>query len=41
MEIARRIRAMHTASSNVPIVALIAHGPTAGCGAYLAAGMDA
>jgi CheY-like chemotaxis protein len=41
VEIARRIRAMRTASSNAPIVALIAHGRTADCGAYLAAGMDA
>ena len=41
VEIARRIRGMHTASAELPIVALIAHGRTADCGAYLAAGMDA
>jgi signal transduction histidine kinase/CheY-like chemotaxis protein len=41
VEIARRIRGMHTPSARVPIVALIAHGRAADCGAYLAAGMDA
>jgi CheY-like chemotaxis protein len=41
VEVARRIRGLHTPSSKVPIVALIAHGRTADCGAYLAAGMDA
>lgn len=41
VEIARRIRGMHTASAKVPVVALIAHGRAADCGAYLAAGMDA
>jgi CheY-like chemotaxis protein len=37
----RRIRSLHAPSSNVPIVALIANGMTADCGAYIAAGMDA
>jgi CheY-like chemotaxis protein/nitrogen-specific signal transduction histidine kinase len=41
VEVARRIRNLHAPSSQVPIVALIAHGRTADCGAYLAAGMDA
>jgi CheY-like chemotaxis protein/nitrogen-specific signal transduction histidine kinase len=41
VETARRIRNLHAPSSQVPIVALIAHGRTADCGAYLAAGMDA
>lgn len=41
VETARRIRSLHAPSSQVPIVALIAHGRTADCGAYLAAGMDA
>jgi signal transduction histidine kinase/ActR/RegA family two-component response regulator len=41
VEAARRIRNLHAPSSQVPIVALIAHGRTADCGAYLAAGMDA
>ncbi|HXG79769.1 MAG TPA: response regulator [Methyloceanibacter sp.] len=41
VEVARRIRNLHAPSAQVPIVALIAHGRTADCGAYLAAGMDA
>lgn len=41
VETTRRIRSLHAPSSQVPIVALIAHGRTADCGAYLAAGMDA
>jgi CheY-like chemotaxis protein/nitrogen-specific signal transduction histidine kinase len=40
-ETTRRIRGLHAPSSHVPIVALIAHGMTSDCGAYLAAGMDA
>lgn len=41
VETARRIRSLHAPAAKVPIVALIAHGRTADCGAYLAAGMDA
>jgi CheY-like chemotaxis protein len=41
IETAKRIRSLHAPSSQVPIVALIAHGMKADCGAYLAAGMDA
>jgi CheY-like chemotaxis protein/nitrogen-specific signal transduction histidine kinase len=41
VETTRRIRSLNAPSSQVPIVALIAHGRTADCGAYLAAGMDA
>jgi CheY-like chemotaxis protein/nitrogen-specific signal transduction histidine kinase len=41
VETTRRIRGLHAPSSQVPIVALIAHGMTSDCGAYLAAGMDA
>jgi CheY-like chemotaxis protein len=41
VETTRRIRSLHAPSSHVPIVALIAHGMTSDCGAYLAAGMDA
>lgn len=41
VETARRIRSLHAPASKVPIVALLAHGRSADCGAYLAAGMDA
>ncbi len=41
VETTRRIRSLHAPSSQVPIVALIAHGMKSDCGAYLAAGMDA
>jgi CheY-like chemotaxis protein/nitrogen-specific signal transduction histidine kinase len=41
VETTRRIRSLNAPSSQVPIVALIAHGRAADCGAYLAAGMDA
>ena len=41
IETAKRIRTLHAPSSQVPIVALVAHGLKADCGAYLAAGMDA
>lgn len=41
VETAKRIRSLHAPSSQVPIVALIAHGLKADGGAYLAAGMDA
>jgi CheY-like chemotaxis protein len=41
VEVTRRIRNLHAPASHVPIVALIAHGRTADCGAYLAAGMNA
>ena len=41
VETTQRIRSLHAPSSHVPIVALIAHGMTSDCGAYLAAGMDA
>lgn len=41
VETARRIRGLNGPAANVPIVAVIAHGRTADCGAYLAAGMDA
>ena len=41
VETARRIRSLHGPAAKVPIVAVIAHGRTADCGAYLAAGMDA
>jgi CheY-like chemotaxis protein len=41
VETTRRIRNMHAPAAKVPIVALLGHGRTADCGAYLAAGMDA
>jgi CheY-like chemotaxis protein len=41
VETARRIRGLNGPAANVPIVAVIAHGRAADCGAYLAAGMDA
>ncbi len=41
VETTKRIRGLHAPSSQVPIVALIAHGMTSDCGAYIAAGMDA
>jgi CheY-like chemotaxis protein len=41
VETTRRIRSLHAPSSQVPIVALIAHGMKSDCGAYLAAGMNA
>ena len=41
VETARRIRSLHAPAAKVPIVAVIAHGRSADCGAYLAAGMDA
>jgi CheY-like chemotaxis protein len=41
VETTRRIRSLNAPSSQLPIIALIAHGRTADCGAYLAAGMDA
>ena len=40
VETARRIRSLHAPSSQVPIVALIAHGMQSDCATYLAAGMD-
>ena len=41
VETTRRIRSLHAPSSQVPIVALVAHGMKSDCGAYLAAGMNA
>jgi CheY-like chemotaxis protein len=41
VETVQRIRSLHAASSQVPIVALIANGLKADAGGYLAAGMDA
>jgi len=41
VETTRRIRSLHAPTSKVPIVALLGHGRTADCGAYLAAGMNA
>jgi CheY-like chemotaxis protein len=41
VETTKRIRGLHAPSSQVPIVALIAHGMTNDCGAYTAAGTDA
>jgi CheY-like chemotaxis protein/nitrogen-specific signal transduction histidine kinase len=41
IETTQRIRSLRAPSSEVPIVALIAHGLNADCGGYLAAGMNA
>jgi CheY-like chemotaxis protein len=41
IETARRIRAMHVPSAELPIVALVAHAKKQHGGIYLAAGMDA
>src|SRR3972149_3859581 len=41
IETTRRIRSLHAPSSQVPIVAPIAHGMQSDCATYLAAGMDA